>query len=328
MQEVDISVDSLVALFQTMLKIRLFEEKIAEIYPQQEIRCPVHLCIGQEAIAAGVCLSLKKEDYVFSNHRCHGHCIAKGMSLRPIMAELFGRKTGCSKGRGGSPHLIDLEHNILGTSAMVGGGIAHAVGVALASSMRKEFCVSVAFFGDGAVDTGSFHECLNFAALRRLPVLFVCENNLYATHSHILARQPADNIYKRAEGYCIPGFRVDGNDVLAVHRLAKTAIERARNFEGPTLLECRTYRWMGHVSPSFDIHFGYRSQDELDAWIKRCPIKRFREFLLGKGVVSISKIEEIKTQITQEIEDALDFARNSPFPGAEELYDDVYKDGD
>lgn len=328
MEKADISVDSLIALFRTMLKIRLFEEKIVEIYPGQEIRCPVHLYIGQEAVAAGVCLGLKKEDYVFSNHRCHGHCIAKGMNLGSIMAELFGRKTGCSKGRGGSPHLVDLEHNILGTSAIVGGGIAHAVGTALASSMRKESRVSVAFFGDGAVDTGSFHECLNFAALKRLPVVFVCENNFYATHSHILARQPADNIYKRAGGYSIAGFRVDGNDALAVHRLAKAAVERARKMEGPTLLECRTYRWMGHVSPSLDIHFGYRSQDELDLWIKRCPIKRFRKFLLQKDVVPVSKMEEIKSQISREVKDALDFARRSPFPEAEELYEHVYKDGD
>jgi len=314
----------LIRLYTTMLKIRQFEQKIVELYPDQEIKTPVHLYTGQEAVAAGVCVNLKKHDYVFSNHRSHGHCIAKGTSLKSIMAELYLKKTGCSKGKGGSPHLVDVENNILGTSAIVGGGLAIAVGVALAVTIKNEQKVVVAFFGDGAVDGGTFHESLNFASLKKLPIVFVCENNLYATHSHVNARQPPVEIYRRASSYAMPGVCVDGNNVIKVYQTAKTAIEQARNGGGPTLIECKTYRWMGHVTPSFDVHFGYRTQEELDYWMKKCPIKRFRRFLLEKNIMTEKEMTEIKNKIDKEIEEAVKFAKKSPFPDKSDLFRDVY----
>ncbi len=307
-----------------MLRIRRFEEKIIALYPEQQMRTPVHLCLGQEAIACGVCLNLKKSDYIFSTHRNHGHCIAKGMDLKIIMAELYGKRTGCSKGKGGSMHLVDMENGIMGTSAIVGGGLPLALGTALASRMKGDKRVSVVFFGDGAVDTGTFHECLNFASLKRLPVVFVCENNFYATNSPLLARQPADNISQRAKPYLIKGLRVDGNDVIQIYKAAKEAIEKARASNGPTLIECRTYRFRQHVGPDCDYSTGCRPKEELNRWLKRCPIKRFKEFLLKNNLISDGEIKSITVKIDKEIEIAVDFAKNSPFPQKDELMESVY----
>lgn len=311
-------------MLATMLKIRRFEEKIVELYPEQEMKCPVHLYIGQEAVATGVCLNLKEEDYIFSNHRSHGHYIARGGDLRLLMAEIYGKRTGCSKGKGGSMHIVDPKRHIFGTSSIVGAGISMACGAALAAKIRGEEKISVSFFGDGAVDTGTFHESLNFASLKKLSVVFICENNFYATHSHLLARQPQDNIYRRAEGYGMSGLRVDGNDVMKVYKEAKEAIEKARRREGPSLIECRTYRWMGHVTPSFDIHFGYRTQEELDWWMERCPIKRFKEFLLKKKIITPQEIEKLTDEIDEEIEEAVRFGKESPYPDESELLQDIW----
>ncbi len=311
-------------MLRTMFTIRRFEEKIIQLYPQQEMKTPVHLYLGQEAIAAGVCLNLEKKDYIFSNHRNHGHCIAKGMDLKIIMAELYGKQTGCSRGKGGSMHLVDIKNGIMGTSAIVGAAMPIAIGAALASQMKNDKRVSVVFFGDGAVDEGAFHESLNFAALKRLPAIFICENNFYATNSPLLARQPADNIFQRAKPYLIKGLRVDGNDIIKVYKSAKDAIESARRGNGPALIEYRTYRYKQHVGTRYDHEVGYRPKEELDTWIKNCPIKRFKNFLLKNNLISLDEIERIQACIDREIEEAVVFAKNSRFPGKDELLEDVY----
>ncbi len=315
----------LVSLYTVMLKIRMFEEKIVELYPAQEMKCPVHLCIGQEAIAAGVCQSLEREDYLFSNHRGHGHCLAKGMAMKPMMAELYGRTTGCSRGKGGSMHLVDTAHGIAGTSAIVGGGIPMAVGTALASSQKKDRKVSVVFFGDGAYDEGVFYESFNFAALKRLPVVFVCENNFYATNSPQSSRHPTCAIAKSAAAFGAPGACVDGNNVVEVYNTAREAIERARRGSGPTLIEARTYRWKGHVGPEVDYEKGARSKEELLDWMKRCPVKNFEVALRKSGLVTEAELDTIPQAILNEIDEAVSYALKSPYPAPEALYEDLYR---
>lgn len=319
-----INKETLIKLFEIMLKIRKFEEKIVELYPAQDMKTPVHLYIGQEAVAAGVCVSLKKTDYVFTHSRSHGPCIAKGTSPGKLLAEFYGKKTGCCKGKGGSMHPADIENAIPGTSAIVGGTIPIAVGTALASLMKKKDNVSVAFFGDGGVDQGTFHEGLNFASLKKLPVIFVCENNFYAVNSPIYARQPHDNIAKRASAYAIPGVEVDGNDVMEIYKSAQTAINSARNGEGPTLIEARTYRWFAHVGPDFDHLKGCRPKEEVESWMKRCPIKKLQEYLFKNSLITEEEIQNIQKKIDDEINSAVKFAKQSPFPEKSECYEDVY----
>lgn len=314
----------LIDLYRSMLRIRMFEEKIVDLYPEQEMKCPVHLCIGQEAIAAGVCQHLKKKDFVFSNHRGHGHSLAKGTPMRPLMAEFYGKATGCSRGKGGSMHIIDVENGILGTSAIVGGGIPMGVGAALAASMRGEDSVSAIFFGDGAFDEGAFYESFNFATLKRLPVVFVCENNFYATNSHQSARQGGCRIHESAAAFDARGHCVDGNDPLAVYKAAHDAVELARKGGGPSLIEAKTYRWKGHVGPDEDWTKGCRPKEELDYWKEQCPIKRFTALLVEKGAIAPDEIDDIKLSITAEIADAVEFAKKSAYPDASTLLTDVY----
>lgn len=322
--EEDIPPQMLVDLFKKMTLIRRFEEKIIDVYPQQEMKTPVHLYIGEEAIAAGVCAHLCREDYIFSTHRNHGHCLAKGIPPAILLAEFYGKKTGCSMGKGGSMHPVAPECGILGTTAIVGGGIPLAVGAALASSMKGDDKVSVVFFGDGASEEGSFHESLNFASLKRLPVVFVCENNFYATNSPIAARQPNDCIAKKAEGHGIPGVQVNANEVLDIYRAAHGAVRRARAGEGPSLLECRTYRWKGHVGPECDYEKGCRSRQELEAWMEKCPVNNMKNYLLKDGVISEEEIKAIVSKVDMELDAALLFAKESPFPGRDELLHHVY----
>jgi len=324
-RSMDIPKRTLVNLYKLMLRLRLFEEKIVSVYCDQDMKTPVHLYIGEEAVAAGVCANLHKEDYVFSTHRSHGHYLAKGGDMKSLMAELYGRTTGCSKGKGGSMHVVDPEVGVCGSTAIVGGNIPLSVGAALASAMQKKRHVAVSFFGDGAVDEGTFHESLNFAALKVLPVVFVCENNFYATHSHQSKRQPHDHIYRLAKNYLMPGVRVDGNDVLKVFVTAREAVRRARKREGPTLIECRTYRWKGHVGPDCDIKLGYREQKELDRWMKRCPVKRFEKKLVNEGVMTRRDVERITEKIDREVHEAYVFGKESPHPKAKELLEDVWK---
>lgn len=314
-------------MFRIMIMIRLFEEKIIKVYPKQDMKTPVHLYIGQEAIAAGVCAVLNKEDYLFTNHRSHGHCIAKGADIGRLYAEFYGRVDGYCRGKGGSMHIAIPEIGICGTSAIVGGGIPLAAGTALASKMKDDGKISAVFFGDGAVDEGVFHESLNFAALKKLPVLFICENNSYAVNSPVSARQSHDNIWGMAEKYKLAGVRVDGNDADAVHAAALIAAGQCRNNEGPTLIECRTYRWKGHVGPDCDVEKGCRPRAELDAWTADCPIKRLKHRLIDGKIITEETYQRIRDDIGRKIDRALEWARKSPFPDREEVFRHVYHEG-
>jgi len=309
---------------RVMVLIRRFEEKIIEVYSLQDMKSPVHLCIGQEAIAAGVCAHLEREDYIFTTHRSHGHCLAKGVDPKELYAEFYGRITGCCRGKGGSMHPAAPALGIPGTTAIVGGNIPLAAGAALASQMRGDSQVSVAFFGDGATDQGAFHESLNFAALKQLPVLFVCENNYYATNSPLSARQPHPDIYLRAAGYGIPGVSLDGNDVLAVYQAAQEAVHRGRRGDGPTLLECKTYRWKGHVGPDCDWEKGCRPREELTGWMNRCPIESLRKKLIAWGVADQEWYHQLLEEVDARLDQAIQFARDSAFPAPAELYQHVY----
>lgn len=323
-QDTEIAPEVLQALYGTMLLIRRFEEKIIDIYPEQDMKSPVHLCIGQEAIAAGVCANLDKEDYVFSTHRSHGHCLAKGAEPKRLYAEFYGRVTGCCRGKGGSMHPAFPDIGILGTSAIVGGGIPLAVGTALASKLRNDGRVSVTFFGDGAADQGAFHESMNFASLKKLPVIFVCENNFYAVNSHLSARQPHLDIHKRAEGYGMPGVEIAGDDVVAIYRAAKQAVKLARGGGGPTLIECKTYRWRGHVGPECDYENGCRPKDELEDWMAKCPVDDFKKMLIEKGVVSEHWCRSLLRDTDVLLDNALKFGKDSPFPEKMEVFNHVY----
>ncbi|MEW6040632.1 MAG: thiamine pyrophosphate-dependent dehydrogenase E1 component subunit alpha [Elusimicrobiota bacterium] len=320
----DIPADVLKSLLSTMLKIRRFEIKLIELYPAQDMRTPIHLCIGQEAIAAGVSANLKKKDYLFTTHRGHGHCIAKGVDMSSMIAEFYGRADGCAHGRGGSMHLVSPECGILGSSAIVGAGLPLAAGCALASKLKNEDTVSVTFFGDGAVDNGAFHESLNISSLKKLPVVFICENNFYATHSHQMKRQPADNIYQRAECYGIPGIREDGTDIIAVYKSSREAIERARSGGGPTLLEYRAYRWKAHVGPNTDYKMGYRTKEELKQWTARCPVRRFEKELLDAKIISHEELNKMIKEIELSIEEAVNKGKQSPWPQDVEIESNVY----
>lgn len=291
----------------------------------KEITTPCHLYIGQEAIATGVCSALKKEDYVFSTHRSHGHFIAKGGSLKALMAELYCKKTGCSRGKGGSMHIASPDIGLPGSSAIVGGTIPIAVGAAIAFSMQNKKAVSVAFFGDGAAHEGVFYESLNFASLKKAPVVFVCENNLYCTHLPITAGLADTDIYKKAAAFAMPGVRIDGNSVTEVYKTAKKAVEDARNGKGPTLIECMTYRWRGHVGPSDDLDKGLRNKEELDHWMNRCPVKMLDKFFQEHEILSEVQMEQIRENVSKEVEEAVNFARESPYPDENALLQDVFK---
>jgi pyruvate dehydrogenase E1 component alpha subunit len=312
------SPDFLKQLYVTMLRIRIFEERVADLITNKEIICPCHLYIGQEGVATGVCAALRKDDYVLSTHRSHGHFLAKGGDMKRLMAELYCRRTGTSKGRGGSMHIALAELGLIGSSAIVGGTIPIAVGSALAFKTLGKNSVAVAFFGDGAVCEGIFYESLNFASLKKLPVIFVCENNFYSTHmptSKILADV---SIYRKAEIFAMPGIQVDGNNVLEVYERAKDVIENARKGEGPALLECRTYRWRGHVGPSYDLDKGLRSEEELKFWMDRCPIRSYEVLLTSNGILTKEECANIINRVKEEVEDAVKFAKRSQPPESSE----------
>ncbi|HOW36103.1 MAG TPA: thiamine pyrophosphate-dependent dehydrogenase E1 component subunit alpha [Candidatus Omnitrophota bacterium] len=311
------------SLFYQMLRIRMVEERIVELYPQQQMRCPVHLCIGQEAVAAGVSANLKNEDLVLSNHRSHGHYLAKGGNLEKLFAELYGKETGCSRGRGGSMHLIDLSVNFLGSTPIVGGTIPVATGVAWAEKMKNNKTVTVAFLGDAAVEEGAFHESVNFAVLKNLPIVFVCENNLYSVYTPIAERQPKRSIASLAKGYGIRSFRADGNDCGKVYEVSKEMIDAVRAGRGPALIEFLTYRWREHCGPNYDNHIGYRDEAEFKLWQKKCPIDRFKKYALLNKVIKPAEITGMETQIQKEIDTAVTLAQAAPFAKGVSL-NDVY----
>ncbi|HNW44744.1 MAG TPA: thiamine pyrophosphate-dependent dehydrogenase E1 component subunit alpha [Elusimicrobiales bacterium] len=312
-------------LLRKMLRARLFEEKIVAVYGEQEMKTPVHLYIGQEAVAAGVSQHLKPEDYVFSTHRNHGHYLSKGTDLKPIVAELYGRATGCAKGKGGSMHFVDTDKNCMGTSAIVGGSIPLGAGAALAIKLKKEARLAVTYFGDGASDEGVLQETLNFSALKKLPVLFVCENNFYATNSHQRARHAQGVISKRAPAFGIPCELADGNDVEAVYAAAEKAVAHIRSGNGPYFLEFPTYRWKGHVGPDCDYEKGCRPKEEFLEWAKKCPVDAYVKKLSAAKLLSGGRLAEIKDAINSEITEAWNFAKASPLPTPEDLCSDVYK---
>lgn len=310
-------------LFYQMLRIRAVEGKIVALYPQQQMRCPVHLCIGQEAVAAGVMANLKNDDLVLSNHRSHGHYLAKGGNLEKLFAELYGKETGCSKGRGGSMHLIDLSVNFLGSTPIVGSTIPVATGVAWAEKMKNKKTVTVVFFGDAAVEEGVFHESANFAALKNLPILFVCENNLYSVYTPIAQRQPKRSIASLVKGHGIRSFRADGNDCGKVYELSKEMIGSVRAGRGPAFIEFSTYRWREHCGPNYDNHIGYRDEAEFKRWQKKCPIERFKKYVVSKNILRHEEINQMETQIQKEIDIAVTLAQAAPLAKSVSV-NDVY----
>jgi len=317
--------ESLKRLYYQMLRIRMIEEKIAELYPEQEMRCPVHLSIGQEAIAVGVCANLSGGDYVLSNHRSHGHYLAKGGGLKGMMAELYGKVTGCSQGKGGSMHLVDLSVGFLGATPIVGSTIPIAVGVAFGSMMRGEERVTVIFFGEAATEEGVFHESINFAILKRLPIVFICENNMYSVYSPLSVRQPEGReIFKLAKGHNIESYQGDGNDAIGVYQSAEQAIRKARRGGGPTLLEFKTYRWREHCGPYYDNDLGYRSESEFQEWKRHCPVEMLEKHLLGDGILCDKDINSMVSRLKIEIEGAVVFAKESPFPEEQSLLEHIY----
>jgi len=313
--------EQLVGLYRQMLLIRRFEEKSAEAYVAGKIGGFCHLYIGQEAVAVGAISAINKEDYVFAGYREHGHALAKGMSARGIMAELFGKATGCSKGKGGSMHMFDKDLGFLGGHAIVGGQIPLATGTAFASMYRNSGEVTLCFFGEAAVNQGAFHESLNMAQLWKLPCIYICENNQYGMGTSLARAMSLRDIAQKGCAYEMASEFVDGMDVLAVREATMRAVERARKESLPTLLEVRTYRFMGH---SMSDPGNYRTRAEIEKYQERDPIKLFSASLLEEKVLDEKALEEIDKQIHEEVEDALRFADESPLPDAAELYTEVY----
>lgn len=304
--------------FASMLRVRRVEEAIADRYAEQQMRCPVHLSIGQEAVAVGVCAALRKEDGVFSNHRAHAHYLAKGGDLKAMLAEIYGRENGCCRGVGGSMHMVDLAAGFLGAVPIVGATVPLAVGAAWAAKLRGENRVIAVFFGDGTFEEGVVHESINFAALHRLPILFVCENNLYACYSRIDDRQPDRPIHGVAAAQGCRTFTADGNDVQAVFDVSREAVAGLRSGQGPAFIECATYRWREHCGPNLDDNLGYRPQGELARWESVCPVERAAAFLRATPD-GAAVIESAEKQIAAEIADAFAFALDGPLPNSADL---------
>lgn len=302
-----------------MMRIRRVQLAIESRYLENEMKTPVHLCIGQEAVAAGVCANLKKDDYISSNHRGHGHYLAKGGNLNALIAELYGRESGCSRGRGGSMHLVDTAAGHLGSSSIVGGGIPVGTGMGLAIRMQKKKKVSVIFFGDGAADEGVLYESINFAVLKKLPVIFILENNLYSVCSHVATRQAADNIFHAMPSGLLMTKIVNGNNVVDVYHAARKAVDRARAGLGPSFIECRTYRIRGHAGCESQDIAGYRPSEEIEHWKKLCPVALFQKKLLKGNLVSLKEINKMEKKIDKQIQDAFAFALEAPVPAAETL---------
>lgn len=310
----------LLARWREMQRIRRAEEAIANLVETGEARCPCHLYIGQEAVAAGICAALERTDTIWGGHRSHGHYLAKGGSLEGLFAEVLGKVTGCSEGRGGSMHLLAEDIGILGTVPIVAGTVPLSAGAALAAKLRGDSRVAVAFFGDGTLEEGHVHETLNLAALYRLPLVFVCENNLYSSHLHLHERRVLDNLDRAGEFHGVPGMRVDGNDVTAVYSAARAAVNRARSGDGPTLIECRTFRWRGHVGASSDIDVGVNRRGELTEWLERDPIRHVEQAVTGIDFAAE------RARIEDEIRSALTAARSAPLPPGARFIEHVWEE--
>lgn len=315
--------NKIIDMYKTMLRIRKFEEKAMNLFAGGKIPGFVHLYIGEEAVATGVAANLDTQDYITSTHRGHGHIIAKGGNLKFMMAELFGKAAGYCKGKGGSMHIADASRGILGANGIVGAGQNIAVGAGLSIKYKGTDQVCVCFFGDGSTNQGTFHEALNLASIWKLPVVFVCENNLYGISMSQSRHQAIQDIADRAIAYNIPGVAVDGNDVFAVYEAAKVAVKRARDKQGPTLIECKTYRHRGHFEGDPGL---YKPEDEQRDWLAKDPIKRLESFIVENKIQSDAEIDVINEGVTKEILDAIEFAENSPEPSIESVVEDIYTD--
>ncbi len=307
------------------MKIRFFEDAVVKVAYGKEIQTPVHLYTGQEAIAAGVCLNLDKDDYVFSTHRSHGHYLAQGGDMNMLMAEIFCRETGCSSGYGGSMHVTDPDVGFMGSSAIVAGTVPIAVGAGLSAKMDKGRRVSVAFFGDGATDEGVFFESVNLAALYEIPVIFICENNLFSTHLPIFKRQKKTELFQKARSFGINAKRIDGNNPFEVYSAAGKMIRMARDGNGPSFLECMTYRWLAHVGPTPDIDIGYRRKEDIEHWQGRCPIRFLTDYLIREKCATEETLEILEKEVREEVDQALAFARNSNVPCQDHLKSKLFE---
>ncbi len=315
----------LMEMLRRMLRIRRFEERVIQMVERGEIVGAAHSYIGEEAVAVGACLALRDDDWMTGNHRSHGHPIAKGGDVNKAMAELLGKSTGFCKGKGGSMHLADFSVGILGESGILGSSIPTAVGAALGSQLQGNDRVAVPFFGDGASNEGAFHESLNLAAVWKLPVVFLCENNQYAVTSSFKEMVASENISDRAAAYNIPGVLVDGQDVIAMYEAVTEAVARARSGQGPSLIEGRTYRYYDHsLGLNRIVRDLYRQDEEVDEWRKRDPIDIHKEVLLSQGIATQAEIDEIEQQTMDQIDAAVEFARQSPYPEASALFEDMY----
>lgn len=316
--------ETLLEMYSRMKRIRTFEEEANYLFLQGKIPGTLHQYDGQEAVAVGTCTNLTEKDFITSTHRPHGHAIAKGADVRKIMAELFGKETGCCRGRGGSMHICDLSVGMPPAIAIVGAGIPIAAGLALSFKMRRTEQVVACFFGEGATNQGAFHEGLNLSALWKLPVVFVCENNLYAASTHIKRAMLVEDVAIRASAYGMPGRIVDGNDVLSVYEVVAEAVGRARTGEGPTLVECKTYRRRGH---SRSDPGNYRPRAEVEEWANKDPIVRFRKVLIEEGTASESELDDLDKSVAIEIEEAIRFSESSPLPDPAQVLDNVFTKG-
>ncbi len=314
--------NELLGFLRTMYLIRFCEEQLVKSYARGEIPGGMHTYIGEEATATGVCANLRVDDAVFSTHRGHGHALAKGMDPKRLLAEVLGKATGSSSGRGGSMHLFSSDVGFYGTSGIVGPSILLASGAGYTAKLEGSDKIGVAFFGDGASNNGVFHEGINMATAWQLPVVFVCENNMYATEVPFSYASKSKNVASRAEGYGLPGVVVDGNDVLAVFQAANEAVKRARAGEGPTLIESQTYRIRAHAEGMNDV--GYRTQEEIEQWKERDPIELWKNRLLKHGVATDEEIDQIRAQVSEKVEEAIQFARSSPMPDPSSIYDHLF----
>ncbi len=315
--------NTLIDIYDKMLKIRAFENMAKDNFAEGKIPGFVHLYIGEEAISSAVCENLTDADYITSTHRGHGHIIAKGGELKYMTAELFGKATGYCKGKGGSMHIADATKGILGANGIVGAGHDIALGAGMSAQYRGTDQVCVCFFGDDSTNQGTFHESLNMASVWKLPIVYVCENNGYGISTSQKRHQNIKDISVRAKAYNMPGVTVDGNDAVAIYKAASEAIQRARKGEGPTLIECKTYRQRGHFEGD---PAPYKPKEEQEAWIKKDPIPRFEKYLLENRVLSEDKIDKMKKSVDEQIKEAVDFAMNSPEPELNSVFEDVYSD--
>ncbi len=317
----EVSKEKLLSMFEMMVRIRRFEEEVKVLFKAGLFSGHVHVCIGQEASCTGACMALRKEDYIFTTHRGHGQCLAKGMDTKRSMAELMGKKDGVCQGKGGSLHLADRSIGALGGIGILGAGVPIAVGAAFSAKVRGTGQVALAFFGEGASNQGAVHEAMNLAGLWNLPVIFFCETNQWAELSRREAHLKVDTIAARAEGYGFPGFKVDGNDVVEVFEVTSEAVDRARNGKGPTLIDAITYRWDGHYVGDPAVA---RPEGELEEWKKKDPIAGLRKKLFEEGILNEEMVQEIAKRIEIEIEEAVDFGKKSPFPPPEDAFTGVY----